>query len=372
MPSFAQPSPRTRQLLDDAWRFHLNELDGNTTVNPGGASITQWVWIADDNAPNDAPIMAAPGLDTSTWTNVTVGTDVFNNRVGYAWFRSVILPNGSAARPLTLHFLNVDDNATVYLNGLLVGQHIGWGQPFDITLDPAWVNNATNYLAVAVQNTGGPGGIYGGVTLQAGLQLQPPGAPVTQWLWIADDNAPNDAVTMADPGLDTSTWTNTTIGQDVFNGRVGAAWFRATLDPIALSGRPLSLHFLSVDDNATIFLNGAWLGSHTGSAQSFDISPLDGAWNSNGPNVLAIAVQNTGGAGGILGSVLLQSGSQIQPPGASVAQWVWLADDNATNDAPIMTGFSIWSALQKSRTSSPQCSSVQRSGPVRSLRPLLR
>jgi beta-galactosidase len=341
LPSFAQPAPRTRQLLDDGWRFHFNELDGNTTVNPGGASITQWVWLADDNAPNDAATMAAPGLDTSTWTNVTVGTDVFNGRLGYAWFRSVIPPTGTAARPLTLHFLNVDDNATVYLNGLLVGQHIGWGQPFDITLDPAWVNNATNYLAVAVQNTGSPGGIYGGVTLQAGLQLQPPGAPVTQWLWIADDNAPNDAVTMADPALNTSTWTNTTIGQDVFNGRVGAAWFRATLDPLALPGRPLSLHFLSVDDNATIFLNGAWLGNHTGSAQPFNISPLDGAWNSNGPNVLAIAVQNTGGAGGILGSVLLQSGSQIQPPGGSVAQWRWLADDNATNDAPVMTSTNL-------------------------------
>jgi len=34
-----------------------------------------------------------------------------------------------------LHVLDVDDNATVYLNGTLLGQHTGWGQPFDITLD---------------------------------------------------------------------------------------------------------------------------------------------------------------------------------------------------------------------------------------------
>ena len=36
-----------------------------------------------------------------------------------------------------LHFLDVGDNATVYLNGTLLGQHTGWGQPFDITLDPS-------------------------------------------------------------------------------------------------------------------------------------------------------------------------------------------------------------------------------------------
>jgi beta-galactosidase len=339
--ALAQTGPRQRQLLDSGWRFHLNELDGNSTVNPGGTPITQWVWIADDNAPNDAATMAAPGLDTSTWTNVAVGTDVFGGRVGYAWFRSAIPPLASAARPLTLHFLNVDDNGTVYLNGTLVGQHSGWGQAFDITLDPAWIDGATNFLAVAVQNTGGAGGIYGSVTLQAGVQLQPPGAPVTSWLWIADDNAPNDAAAMAAPGLNTANWTNTTIGQDVFNGRVGSAWFRTTLDPLALPGRPLSLHFLSVDDNATLFLNGALLGRHAGSSQPFDISPLDPAWNSNGPNVLAVAVQNTGGAGGILGPVLLESGSQIQPPGAAITQWLWTADDNATNDAAVMTATNL-------------------------------
>src|ERR1019366_3420916 len=86
-------SLRQRQLLDSDWRFHVNELDGNTTLTPGGTAITLWVWIADDNAPSDAAAMAAPGLDTSTWTNVAVGTDVFGGRVGYAWFRSAIAPS---------------------------------------------------------------------------------------------------------------------------------------------------------------------------------------------------------------------------------------------------------------------------------------
>jgi beta-galactosidase len=336
-----QAQPRQHQLLDDNWRFHLNELDGNSTISPGGTPITQWVWIADDNAPTDAGAMAAPGLDTSTWTNVTVGTDVFGGRVGYAWFRAVLAPVSSPARPLTLHFLNVDDNAVVYLNGVLVGQHDGWGQPFDIVVDTAWVNSATNYLAVAVQNTDGPGGIYGGASLQTGLELQPAGVPVTQWVWTNDNNAPGDAATMADPGLDTATWAMAGIGQDVFNGAAGAAWFRTTLDPLASASRPLTLHFISVGDTATVFLNGALLGTHTGADLPFDISPLDPAWKNNGPNVLAVAVQDNGGAGGLLGAVLLQSGSEVQPPGASLTQWLWLRDDSATNDAPTMTATNL-------------------------------
>jgi beta-galactosidase len=206
----------------------------------------------------------------------------------------------------------VDDNATVFLNGALLGTHVGASQPFDISpLDPAWRTNGPNVLAVAVQNTGGAGGLLGPVLLQSGSQIPPPGASVTQWVWIPDDDATNDAPVMTATNLDTSTWQATTVGQDVFSNRVGSAWFRASLDTLATSGRPLTLHFLGVDDNATVYLNGVLIGAHSGATQSFDIGPLDAAWVAGGPNILAVAVQNTGGAGGILKPVLLQSGEDI-------------------------------------------------------------
>src|ERR1017187_4457242 len=72
---------RQRQLMDDNWRFYLN-TNGNSTVT-GGTPVAQWVWIADDNAPNDADTMANPNLNVSTWTNVAIGTDVFKGRIGY-------------------------------------------------------------------------------------------------------------------------------------------------------------------------------------------------------------------------------------------------------------------------------------------------
>src|SRR5580700_6224608 len=97
--AMAQNPPRQRQLLDSGWRFHLNELDGNSAIAPAGTPVTQWVWINDDNAPTDAALMAAPGLNTSNWTNVVIGTDVFHGRVGYAWFRSTIVASSLAAQP---------------------------------------------------------------------------------------------------------------------------------------------------------------------------------------------------------------------------------------------------------------------------------
>jgi beta-galactosidase len=330
---------RQRQLLDSDWRFSLSTNSAGTGAS--GMPVTQWIWIADDNAPTDAATMAAPSLDTSSWTAVTVGTDVFGGRVGYAWFRASITNIASLVRPVTLHFVSVDDSAVVYLNGHRLGQHAGWSDPFDISLDPAWIANGTNVLAVAVQNTGGIGGIYGGVFVDSGPQVQPPGILVTQWLWLADDNAPNDAAAKTATNLDTSTWQTATIGQDLFNGHAGYAWFRTSLDALASAGRPLKLHFLCVDDNASIYLNGILIAQHAGASQPFDISPLDYAWVNGGPNILSIAVQNTSGSGGLAGPVSLECGSDIQPPGNPVTQWVWIADDNATNDAPAMTATNL-------------------------------
>jgi hypothetical protein len=57
------------------------------------------------------------------------------------------------------------------------------------------------------------------------------------------------------------------------------------------------LHFDGVDDNATVYLNGQRLGSHQGWDLPFDVN-LAPAWKAGGPNVLAVLVENTAGAGG--------------------------------------------------------------------------
>ena len=56
-----------------------------------------------------------------------------------------------------------------------------------------------------------------------------------------------------------------------------------------------------------IFLNGKQIASNIGVNAWADVS-LDSAWNENGPNVLAVSVQNTNGGGGMNGTVTLQGG----------------------------------------------------------------
>ena len=94
----------------------------------------------------------------------------------------------------------------------------------------------------------------------------------------------------------------TTSGPDVFGGKVGIAEYKTTLPALAVSHR--ILHFTSVDDNATVFVNGKQLLHHEGWNTPFDV-PLDTSWKTNGPNELTVMVENTAGAGGIMGPVTL-------------------------------------------------------------------
>ncbi|MBU6411356.1 MAG: hypothetical protein KGR98_13300, partial [Verrucomicrobia bacterium] len=212
----------------------------------------------------------------------------------------------------TLHFLAVADNADVYLNGFLLGRHAGGSQPFDIAVpDSAWSAGGPNVLVVAVQNAGGPGGLMGPVLLQSGNRVPPPGLPVDSWVCLADNNAPNDAATMTATNLDTSSWSTAAPGQDLFQGGAGALWLRAGLDAFATGGRPLILHALDLGSNVTahVYLNGVLLGQFGG---AFNLPVPDAAWAGGGPNILAVALQNAGGPGGVLNPVLLQSGDDIQ------------------------------------------------------------
>jgi len=92
------------------------------------------------------------------------------------------------------------------------------------------------------------------------------------------------------------------VGTDAFAGKPGFAWFTASLP--SLAGPSRTLHFTSVDDNATVYLNGHNLTHHTGWDDPFDV-PLDSAWNAHGPNTLAVLVENTAGQGGMMGPVIL-------------------------------------------------------------------
>ncbi len=129
-------------------------------------------------------------------------------------------------------------------------------------------------------------------------------------------------------GTDTTgpEWKDSKSGDETFDGRAGFAVYRATLP--ALAGRGRTLHFNMVDDNATVYLNGAKVSSHTGYNAPFDV-PVDAAWRSGGPNVVTVLVENTAGGGGITGNValglapasLLTGGTGPAQPGFNDRAW---------------------------------------------------
>ncbi len=125
-----------------------------------GMAVTDWRVHTVAAGENSA---AVPGDDPALWSAVKLGDDVFNKAKGTAWYRAELL--ASAATTATVRFEDIDDNATVYLNGKKVGEHAGWGKPFDVSLDSAWVPNGKNVLLVRDENIDGAGGITGSVLL---------------------------------------------------------------------------------------------------------------------------------------------------------------------------------------------------------------
>ena len=262
-------------------------------------TLTAW-----QSRPGD--LEAAPSYSDTDWKAsadpLPMGAD--GDSSAYAWYRSTMsLPKAGA---YTLKFTDGGDWASVFVNG----KHAADGtikQGVPLTL-PA----GTSRLAVLTAHYGRPKefgymgplnvidakGLRGPVTLDNGKEA---GAAITTWQLQAD--AGNNHTV---PPTDTTGtgWTNGATGPDIFNGRKGFAWYAATLP--ALAGAHHRLHFENVDDNATVFLNGKQVAIHQGWGQPFD-APLDAAWHENGPNTLAVLVENNDGAGGIQGAVTLQA-----------------------------------------------------------------
>ena len=124
--------------------------------------------------------------------------------------------------------------------------------------------------------------------------------PVAGWRWIPADSATSEV--LAAPDIDTRAagWADVPIGSDLFGGKPGYVWARATLPDMKGPGKTLG--FNAVDDSADVYVNGKKLLHHDGWNQPFAV-PLDSVWNAGGRNVVAVRIRNTGGGGGIARAV---------------------------------------------------------------------
>jgi beta-galactosidase len=257
---------------------------------------------------------AAPNYRTTGWKAsvdpLPMGAD--GDDSAYAWYRATV--TAPTAGDYILDFSDAGDWLTVFVNGRPAGSskvQQRLARPVSRRI-PVTLSAGKNTVAVLTAHYGrqklfnflGPIGLFDAKGLSGPVNLTGKGGisiDIARWRM-----SPMKSMEAPPPQLDLSgnAYTDIKTGDDIFHGNRGLALYCVNLE--AAPGPHRALHFENVDDNATVYLNGRRLAHHEGWGQPFDV-PLDSAWNANGPNQLAVVVENTDGAGGIMGQVTLEA-----------------------------------------------------------------
>ncbi len=152
------------------WRFAIDEQDVGREQG----------WFAED-------------FDDRGWARIAIGQGW--EKAGYdydgvAWYRvRMTLPEVPEGKRLLLCFGAVDEEAWVWVNGQLAGEHAegeaGWRQSFTIDITDYVRPGAENLLAVRVFDSLLQGGIYKPVTLALADPEQPPPRAPDWPEWVA-------------------------------------------------------------------------------------------------------------------------------------------------------------------------------------------
>ncbi|RPH37752.1 hypothetical protein EHM92_01875 [bacterium] len=138
-------TPPFRLSLDGEWRF---------APDSQAVGVTQQ-WYLDST-------------DHSSWRPVQVPAfwetyPGMANYDGWGWFMKTVRIEQTDG-PLSIYFAGVDDDAVVWVNGVEVGSHTGYSDPFSVDVSSA-VRNGDNSVVVLVKDYSGGGGIYKPATL---------------------------------------------------------------------------------------------------------------------------------------------------------------------------------------------------------------
>jgi glycosidase len=134
----------------------------------------QWAFRSDPEEIGLSHHWFADSTDRSGWSTVEVpafwetypGLGTYD---GWGWFARMMFVEFTT-QPLSVYFGGVDDEAVVWVNGIEVGSHTGYSEPFAVDGVNA-LRPGENTVVVLVKDHGGGGGIYKPVTLTTTADL---------------------------------------------------------------------------------------------------------------------------------------------------------------------------------------------------------
>ncbi len=307
---------------------------------------------------------SAPEVDDTHWSTISIGQAWEDQGyAGYdagAWYRTTITVAADSVRPVLMAFGGVDNDAFVYVNGRLVGQHHSWDLPFILDVSDHVVRDGENVVALYVYDGADMGGVYGLINVHQPTEEietgdfaanrggrmhmayrrdwpvvsiratpyeeyanRPPRVPYPHqvvaevpmaWKFRLDVGAmnPQRRRQYADPDYDDSQWTDISIGQaweDQGYPYDEGAWYRSRFTVDAEEGRPVHLAFGGVDKDAYVYVNGDLVGQHHERNRPF-ILDISSQVVRDGENTVAIYVYDGADMGGVYGLIQV-----LQPTG---------------------------------------------------------
>ena len=272
----------------------MTDINVNAWQMKQAPLMTPWAYLVDTNAP--LPEYPRPQMVRSNWMNlngiwqfeptvtnsaVPIGQTLSNQILvpypmesaisgvmkysAFSWYRRTFtVPAGWSGKHIILHLDAVDWQATVYVNGQLVGIHQGGYDPFSYDITP-YLNGGANELIIGVYSPEDNGGQpRGKQTMFPGGIMYTSSSGIWQPAWLEP--------------VDASGIQNLQIVPDVDNSRL-----RLTVNCYAASG---------VTVNVAITSNGVPVSSTAGNPQTeLDIPvPNPNLWSPENPFLYGLQI----------------------------------------------------------------------------------
>ncbi|MCY4606287.1 MAG: beta galactosidase jelly roll domain-containing protein, partial [Gemmatimonadetes bacterium] len=312
---------------------------------------TKWEFHLDaDRKPMERPSRfheyAVADFDNSKWTDIEIGRpwadQGYADYEGGAWYRAKLTIAADRVRPVQMYIEGKCRTIEVYVNGRSTAFHGRTNiteQPIIVNIGSTAVRDGENTVALYVYggtdmtsidriNVYQPIFDWASPSLKKGADQQyssyansPEVVPYshkkvakvpTQWKFRLDERLDERRLNplldreYAAPGFDDSEWANISIGQaweaQGYAGYNGGAWYRTQIKVDAKEGQPVHLAFGGVDQHATVYVNGHWVGEHNKWSRPFILDISDQVMR-DGENTVALYVFDGEGMGGIYGTV---------------------------------------------------------------------